>query len=274
MDEKSLADEIWYWYLTGDWRVPPPANIVRMMEMKKRVYGLLPGTPHCLECGIPMAGFGGMLLRWRGSAPASFSSKFCSDCEKFARKHESGAEVELSMIFADIRGSTPLAEATPTRIYKTLIQRFYKETSHALVHHNSMVNRLMGDQVSALFVPRFAGKNHAKAAIQAAREVLRVTGHERAEGPWIPVGVGVHTGPAYVGAVGSKDGVNEIAVLGSAANLCARLSSSAAAGEILVSEDTAALAGLDANGLERRVLDLKGISQPVAVSVIRVANAA
>jgi adenylate cyclase len=172
------------------------------------------------------------------------------------------------MIFADVRDSTPLAEKTPTTEYKTLIQRFYKETSHVLVHRSSMVNRLMGDQVSALFVPRFAGKDHARVAVEAAKAVLEVTGHDSQEGAWVPVGIGVHTGKAYVGAVGSGDGVNEIAVLGSAANLCARLSSQAAAGEILVSEETAEQAGLQIEGLERRILDLKGVSEKVPVYVI------
>ena len=90
------------------------------------------------------------------------------------------------------------------------------------------------------------------------------------DGQWVPVGVGVHTGKAYVGAVGSGEGVNEIAVLGSAANLCARLSSHAAAGEILVSEETAEWAGLQDEGQERRELELKGISEKVPVRVIKV----
>lgn len=269
MFEKELADEVWYWYLTGKWRVPPPPEIVRKLAIKQKIYSLLPSNPHCLECGVPMAGLGGILLRPLGSAPATFSPKFCSDCEKFARKYESGAEVELSMLFADVRGSTPLAESTPAKEFKSLIQRFYRETSHVLVHFNSMVNRLMGDQVSALFVPHFAGNDHAKVAIEAAQEVLNVTGHGRAEGPWVPVGVGVHTGLAYVGAVGSADGVNEIAVLGSAANLCARLSSQAATGEILVSQEAADSAGLDQSNFEQRVLELKGIGHPVPVSVLQ-----
>jgi adenylate cyclase len=270
MDEKTLSNEIWYWYLTGEWRISPPREMMRTLELKKKIYGLLPSDPHCLECGMPMAGFGGTLLRFDGSAPSTFSSKICSGCEKFARKNESGAEVELSMIFADVRDSTALAEKIPNAEYKSLIQRFYKETSHVLVHHNSMVNRLMGDQVSALFVPRFAGKDHAKVAIKAAQEVLRITGHGSPEGPWIPVGVGLHTGMAYVGAVGSADGVNEIAVLGSAVNLCARLSSQAAAGEILLSEDAAKSAALQDDGLEKRKLMLKGISETVSVTVIKV----
>ena len=262
-------DEVWYHYLTGEWRVQPPKWYQVIGAIEQRVYGMLPSDPHCFECGMPMSGLGGWLLRFNGSRPSSFSSLLCSGCEKIARKKESGAEVELSMIFADMRDSTPLAERTPTSEYKSLIQRFYKESSQVLVQHNSMVNRLMGDQVSALFVPRFAGKKeHARVAINAAKAVLKVTGHGSQEGPWIPVGVGVHTGEAFVGAVGSGEGVNEIAVLGSAANLCARLSSAAAAGEILVSEVSAEFAGIQVDDLERRELKLKGISEKIPVYVL------
>jgi adenylate cyclase len=268
--DKISFDEIWYHYLTGEWRVQPPKWYQIFGTVEQKVYGVLPSDPHCFECGMPMSGLGGWLLRFNGSKPSSFSSLLCSGCERIARKKESGAEVELSMIFADMRDSTPLAERTPTLEYKSLIQRFYKESSQILVQYNSMVNRLMGDQVSALFVPRFAGKNeHARVAINAAKAVLNVTGHGSKEGPWIPVGVGVHTGEAFVGAVGSGDGVNEIAVLGKAANLCARLSSAAAAGEILVSEASAKFAGMKVDDLERRELELKGISEKVLVYVLK-----
>lgn len=64
--------------------------------------------------------------------------------------------------------------------------------------------------------------------------------------------------------------MNEIVVFGSAANICARLSSQAAAVEILVSEESAELAGLQAEGLQRRALELKGISAKVSVQVLTV----
>jgi adenylate cyclase len=217
-----------------------------------------------------MAGIGGNALRFMGSAPSSFSPKLCSACEQSARYYEVGAEVELTMIFADVRDSTPLAESKGIMGFKDIIQRFYKETSKVLIEHNAMVNRLMGDQVIALFVPRFAGEDHAEVAIDAAQELLRATGHEDSNGPWVPVGAGIHTGTAYVGAVGAADGVTEIAVLGSAANMCARLSSNAAAGEILISEESVKAAHLDASNLESRSLALKGISQPVSVRVMKV----
>ncbi len=185
------------------------------------------------------------------------------------RKEEAGAEVELSMLFADVRGSTTLAQATTTDEFKRLIQQFYRAATEVLVQHNAMVNRLMGDQVIGLFVPRFAGSRHAKVAVAAAVDILRATGHADREGPWVPVGIGVHTGLAYVGAVGTGNGVNEIAVLGSAPNLAARLSSQAADGEVIMSETAAAAAELATHGIESRQLDLKGISHPVAVRVLR-----
>ena len=271
--DKKLYNETWYYYLTGEWRANFPDELKRwqaFLDSQRKIYSLLPSDPHCHECGIPMAGIGGSALRFMGSEPSSFNPRLCSACEKSARQYEVGAEVELTMIFADVRDSTPLAESKGTMGFKEIIQRFYKETSKVLIEHNAMVNRLMGDQVIALFVPRFAGKDHAKVAVHAAQELLKVTGHGATNAPWVPVGVGIHTGRAYVGAVGSADGVTEIAVLGSAANLCARLSSSAAAGEILISEGSVKSGNLDVEGLETRSLELKGVSQPVSVRVVKV----
>jgi adenylate cyclase len=267
--EKDPVDDLWYWYLTGEKRSTFPLAYERVFERYRRIYRLFPGAPRCFECDIPLAGFANLLLRPWGSRASSFSPRFCSHCETFARSREAGAEVELSLLFADIRGSTSLAENIGTSNFKELIKRFYHVTTEVLVRHNAMVNRLMGDQVIALFVPRFAGKDHAQVAIQAAREILLATGHADPQGPWVPVGVGVHSGVAYVGVVGSKDGVNEIAVLGSAANLTAQLSSQAAAAEVLISDDAIASARFNATGLESRVLTLKGISAPVSARVLQ-----
>ena len=273
MVDKKLYNETWYYYLTGEWHASFPDELKRwqaFLNLQRKLYALLPSDPHCHECGIPMAGIGGSTLRFMGSEPSSYSPKLCSACEKSARQYEVGAEVELTMIFADVRDSTPLAESKGPSGFKEVINRFYKETSRVLIEHNAMVNRLMGDQVIALFVPRFAGKDHARVALHAAQELLRVTGHGDPSGPWVPVGAGMHTGVAYVGAVGAADGVTEIAVLGSAANMCARLSSKAAAGEILISEDTVKSGNLDVTGWESRLLELKGVGQPVSVCVRKV----
>ena len=266
--KKQKLEEYWYWYLTGEHPPDPDSEYGVLDLIVHTTAPLLPGTPRCMECHLPMSGPGSWVFGVRRS---TFSPRLCNLCERAMRAEEAGAEVELSLLFADVRGSTTLAEKNTTADFQHLIQRFYQAASDVLVRHNAMVNRLMGDQVIGLFAPRLAASGHAKEAVAAALDLLRVTGHADPAGPWIPVGIGVHTGMAYVGAVGSKQGVNEIAVLGNAPNLAARLSSQAGVGEILVTDAAAVSAQLATDGadLEQRRLDLKGVSEPVTVRVLR-----
>jgi adenylate cyclase len=271
MTEKEIANEIWYWYLIGKNKVGFPKSFERMLAFEKHLFVLLPGKPRCMQCNAPLGGAGAMVVRpIMGIRPSILTPRLCNGCETAILQGDGGAEVELSLLFADIRGSTAMAEQKNAMEYKDFIQRFYKAASQVLIEHNALVNRLVGDQVIGLFVPRFAGPKHSEVAIHSALEILRVTGHSNPEGPWAPVGVGVHTGVAYVGSVGSKEGVREIAVLGNAANLTARLSSKAAKGEVLISDEAAASAKLTDRSLEKRRLKLKGISKPAIVRVMQV----
>ncbi len=93
-------------------------------------------------------------------------------------------------------------------------------------------------------------------------------GHEDPDGPWVPVGAGVHTGLAWVGAVGD-DAHTELTAIGDAVNTTARLASAAAAGEVLVSASAADAAGLDP-ALVRNALELKGKESPTEVVSLRV----
>ncbi len=79
--------------------------------------------------------------------------------------------------------------------------------------------------------------------------------------------MGVHTGTAFVGTVGSEEGVTDFTALGDAVNTGARLASVAAQGELLISEETYSNAGVNVQGLEERILELKGRSQPQKVRV-------
>ena len=99
-------------------------------------------------------------------------------------------------------------------------------------------------------------------------EILEKTGHKSSEGPWIHLGVGVHTGTAFVGSLGSEQGTADITVLGDTANIAARLSTSAGVGEILVSDAAYSASGLDLGELEHRQLKLKGKSEPFLAWVI------
>ena len=244
---------------------------VSLFTKGRQIFALLPSDPRCVTCLVPFEGAGATLVKAVLNKRRSMTNPLmCNKCEDLIKRLEYGVEVEMSMLFADIRGSTPLAEGmTPTE-FKELIDRFYSETTHVLAHSYAIIDKLVGDEVSAYYIPGFTGKHFALNAVESAREVLRVTGHTNPEGPWAPIGVGIHTGRAYFGAVSSTDGLVELTALGDAVNTASRLATQAAKGEIVISEITAQKAGLDTANLEKRTLELKGKSAPMDVWVMRV----
>ena len=106
--------------------------------------------------------------------------------------------------------------------------------------------------------------------MQAAQELIRVsiqTGkHQRP----LPIGIGVHTGIAYVGTVSGIEGsVQDVTALGDNVNITARLASQAGAGEALISEAACTAAGVEFSTVEQRQLHLKGKTEPVSVRVLK-----
>jgi adenylate cyclase len=139
-----------------------------------------------------------------------------------------------------------------------------------LIQTDAMVHRLLGDEAIGLYLPGFAGPEHPRKAIEAARELLQLTGHRDPKGPWLPVGIGIHTEPAFVGVVGSEESTADFTALGDSVNTTARLASQAAAGEILISDAACSAAGLEMEMLEHRQMGLKGKSESIGVHVLRV----
>ena len=224
-------------------------------KLQRAILRLLPGNPRCKYCYAPFGGVGSVVASLIfGKRPSSMNPNLCNVCERLARRHQGGAEIELSLLFADVRGSTSLAESMPPKEFSKLINRFYNETSKVLVKTDALIDKIIGDQVAGMYVPGIAGAEHARLAVQAAQQILEVTGHDRNE-PWIPLGVGVHTGIAFVGSVLSENGISDITVLG---DLAARLSSKAQPGEILISEPAYKASGLNLGSFEKRDLELKG----------------
>jgi adenylate cyclase len=192
----------------------------------------------------------------------------------FANKYPGGTELEISMLFVDVRGSTGLAERMTAGDFGQLMNRFYKVATDVLIRTDAIIDKFVGDEVIGLYLPIFTGPDHARPALVAARELLVATGHTHEEGPWLPIGIGVHTGPVFVGTVsGSEDSVTDITALGDNVNVAARLASLAAPGEALISEVAYAAGGADLGDLERRQLDLKGRNEPVPARVLRVSAA-
>ena len=224
----------------------------------KPIFRALPSEPRCQICYIPFAGIGGLTVK-----PSKMNPHICNACDRFAERFPGGTELEVSIIFADIRGSTPMAEKMGNREFSEVIERFYIAGTKSLYAHDAMIEKFNGDGLAAFFAPAFAGPNHALAAIEAGRDILKATGHGKGKKPWVPVGVGVNTGVAFIGAIKIDDGRTDITILGDAVNTTARLGSEAAEGELLIGQRTLELSGLSAGEFESRELSLKGKEGPV-----------
>jgi adenylate cyclase len=239
------------------------------MERRARaVLRRIPHGPRCKLCAAPFGGIGAPFMRMIGKRPSGKSPDMCTSCFDFMARHHGGAEIECSFLFADVRGSTTMAEHMSATEFRGLLDRFYGRASGIVFDHDGSVDKFVGDELVAFFFPLLSGNDHAGRAITAAQALLSATGHGAPTAPWLPLGAGVHTGPAWVGAVG--DGAHvELTALGDTVNTTSRLAAAARAGEILVSVDAARAAGFGAK-LERRLVELKGKQEPVEVVSVTV----
>lgn len=248
------AEEFWHDYLT---RGPS-------VEMRLRwVLARLPHGPRCKLCAAPFGGIGALLMRMIDKQPSNQSPAMCQTCAALLQSHRGGAEIVCSLLFADIRGSTTMAEQMSPAEVRAVAARFHAAGTKAVFAHGGALYQFVGDQLVALFLPLLVGEQHAARAVEAGLSLMRATGHGDADGPWVPIGAGVHTGPTWVGAVGDDDHV-ELGAFGDSMNVTARLASTARAGEVLVTRTAAAAARLNAVS-EYRQLSLKGRQQPTEV---------
>lgn len=268
MDNKDLAHEtmvedFWRnWFTEG-----PPKSKIR----RQRFYKFLPAEARCKFCLAPFDGYAAPFVKnFLHVYPSRFNPHYCNTCDDFSKKYQGGAEVPLTMLFADIRGSTALAEKIGAKEFSNLINRFYIKSTTVLSQAGAMIEKLVGDEITAVFSRGTSGENYFGQAIEAAKELLRETGHADEKGPWVQVGIGIHSGETFIGSVGKPDGIMEVAALGDVPNTASRLTSLAAPGEILVSEDTIVAAKLNTQGMERRQLALKGRDKEIAAFVLHV----
>jgi adenylate cyclase len=239
----------------------------RRARRLRRFWRMLPSAPRCKICTSPFGPPVGPLLQLIGKGRWPGNPRYCGGCFRDLYTHRVGAEIQCTLFFADIRGSTGLAERMPATEYRALLDRFYGVAAEVLIRHEAVVDKFVGDEVVGLFVPALTGGEHAQRAVDAGRDLLTATAGG-SPALHLPVGVGVNTGVAYVGAVGTAEHV-EFTALGDAVNVCARLASMAGAGELLVTEATAAAAQLAVDGLAHRHLELRGKTGGTDVYVIR-----
>ena len=193
------------------------------LDRGRAFFSRLPSDPRCMFCHGPFRGPGGRVMSIVGRGQSREDPRICNACIKHGQDHPGGTHVDIATVFADMRGSTPTAERIGDSAFQELINRFFLTSSKVLIDAGAVLGGLAGDQAIGYFVPGIAGPNYARAALDSAVELLRATGHADEDGPWIPLGVGVHTGNAFVGLLGEPGRATELTALGDDINIGARL---------------------------------------------------
>ena len=251
----------WRSVLTGDARHAP--GLARL----RRIFRHLPSDSRCKLCYAPYGPPFGPVVSYLGFGHWSKNPSLCGSCLRIMERSRGGAEIELSMLFADLRQSTEISATMSAGAFGRTLTAFYAIASRAVEARGGSVDKYLGDGVFALFIPGFTGPEHATRAIEAAIRIqhemsqpLRFAGTTAA----LAVGIGVHTGTAYVGVVGRAGDLTDFTALGAAVNVAARLSSVAHAGEVLISDSAMTASTVPREGLQRRELELKGVAGVVS----------
>jgi adenylate cyclase len=178
-----------------------------------------------------------------------------------------GVNQTITVLFADIRGFTRISEhAKPERVVH-LLNMYFSEMTEIIFQYGGTLDKYIGDGLMALFGAPTAtpedASNALKAAVDMQRRIIEINAQLRSEGfPEIGVGIGLHTGEATVGYIGS-DRRSEYTAIGDTVNLASRLESNAKGGQILVSESTSRAAKTDYELIQRESITVKNRVQPV-----------
>jgi adenylate cyclase len=232
----------------------------------RRAFRSLPSAPRCKMCYAPYAGIGGAVTRLFGFRRSRKNPAICDFCVE--KMPPGGAEVDVTVLFADVRGSTALGERLGARAFAALLNRFYKIATGVLIAHDATIDKMIGDEVMALFIPGFSGPNYRERAVEAGVALLRAVGYGTEHEPLVPLGVAVHAGPAYVGNVGG-DNLIDFTALGDTVNTAARLQGRAAPGELLISEAVYQSVADRYPDLAAQTVALRGKDEPLVVRVLR-----
>jgi adenylate cyclase len=231
----------------------------------RRVFRYLPSAPRCKVCNNPFGGPAGRVLAAAGFTPSRKNPNLCSRC--CDSLPAGGAEVDVAILFADVRGSTALGQRSVAADFAALLNRFYIAATRTLLRHDAVIDKLIGDEIMAFFVQGISGPEYRRRAVLAGMDLLKAVGYGSDEGPWLELGVAVNAGVAFVGNVGGA--VVDFTALGDPVNVSARMQQHAAGGELLVAPGVAdELTG----STPRRRLNLRGHEQSIDAFVLGVKN--
>ncbi len=176
----------------------------------------------------------------------------------------SGSRLEVTILFSDIRGFTAFCESKDPAVVVDLLNEYMANMVKVIVDHHGQVNKFIGDGILAIFSDEDGTKpgDHASRAVSCGAAMARVPGQFK-------TGVGIHSGPAVVGNVGSADKM-EYTVLGDTVNLASRLESLNKENKtsILISEATRELMADPSETLFLGTVPVRGKTEPMRLYTI------
>lgn len=184
-----------------------------------------------------------------------------------------GANQTITVLFADIRGFTAISENENPEKVVGLLNHYFSAMSEIIFDHGGTLDKYIGDGLMALFGAPTATPDDAKNALNAAvamqKRLLTLKSELDEQGfSKIAVGMGLHTGVATIGYIGSERR-SEYTAIGDTVNLASRLESNTIGGQILISEATAEAAGDIFPLIKREPLTVKNRKQPVELYEVK-----
>lgn len=230
------------------------------LKATQKIFRHLPSEPRCKLCQNPFGGIGGRVVGLIGRKPSRKNPNLCQFC--FDHLPDGGIEIDVGVVFADVRGSTGMGERSTATEFAGHLNRFYATATSVFLRHDGLIDKLIGDEVMVLFVPGVAGPDYRRAAARAALDLAEVVDD-------LPIGVAANAGTAFVGSVGSG-AVKDFTALGDAINIGARLQSHASAHQVVLSSELYALVAAEYPGGRPDRVEVRGRRQPVDVHVLTV----
>jgi adenylate cyclase len=169
---------------------------------------------------------------------------------------------EVSCLFADIRGFTTLAESESPQAVVEMLNEFFTAMANVVFRHEGNLDKFIGDCVMAVWGPPLTHPDDPARALQAALEMMEAVDElnekRKLQGkPPIEVGIGINTGQAVVGYMGSVER-HEFTAIGDTVNTASRLCGLAKSGEVLASGTTIEKAGPGFFTVDLPVMQVKG----------------
>ncbi|HLF27551.1 MAG TPA: adenylate/guanylate cyclase domain-containing protein [Anaerolineae bacterium] len=224
------------------------------------------GARFCMSCGQPVAvstpADEARLTRLTAVVPTPLA-------DKMRAAHLAGERKVVTVLFADVVGSTALAERMDAEDWTLVMNRAFDRISPSIYTYEGTIARLMGDAILAFFGAPVAHEDDPVRAVRASLDLLAAVREfaeaaRREYGIEFAMRVGLNTGPVVVGEVGS-DLKYEYTAMGDAVNLAARMQSAARPMTVLISEYTYRFVAPIFDCLDLGLIEVKGKSEPVRV---------